>query len=488
MQHHQPRERIKGMLRCSFRVLMIAGGALLVSACAVPTPTKTPTKTTPAPTGRAKLLCPKQQPAPPIIDGQRLEHLLPSYWLQQVAGRNATLLTATEIAAHNERIRKQADPSAPVARVDLVAAELVFPRRAIEKDLTKLAEAAQKGKRYLLGGNPIAPLLKEIFGQLGATKRCDEFRIVHQPTPLRCYPTSLGVFDAPDDTVFDLAQCAQLRFGELVRVLAKGPRFYYVRSAHGAGWAVAARLSVPLKRSEVERYQKPARFVVVKSDKVGIFSAPTGGQMLGVAQLGARFEWVKPAEQGLFAVRVPSRNGLKVGYIRAGHALTVGFSDLTKSAFYRRAFSLLDSPYGWGGLGNHRDCSRILMDLFASFGLEIPRNSRQQATSGIRRIDVSKLSDDKKREAIVKAARDSLVLLYLPGHIMLYVGHEGQRLFALHQFSGYLTRCSSGGETMQRVNRATVTHLELGRGSSRKAFIERITQLVLFGPREMTPR
>ena len=40
--------------------------------------------------------------------------------------------------------------------------------------------------------------------------------------------------------------------------------------------------------------------------------------------------------------------------------------------------------------------------------------------------------------------------------------------------------CKGGGETMMLVNRAAVTSLELGRGSSRRAFIERITKLVIF--------
>ena len=73
------------------------------------------------------------------------------------------------------------------------------------------------------------------------------------------------------------------------------------------------------------------------------------------------------------------------------------------------------------------------------------------------------------------------MLLYLPGHIMLFVGAEGERLYALHQLSGYLERCPGGGETMVRVNRAAVTSLELGRGTRRRAFIQRITRLVIIG-------
>jgi len=69
----------------------------------------------------------------------------------------------------------------------------------------------------------------------------------------------------------------------------------------------------------------------------------------------------------------------------------------------------------------------------------------------------------------------------MKGHIMLYLGRDGDHLYAFHLFSGYLELCPGGGETMMRANRALVSALELGRGSSRKAFIRRISSLVVLG-------
>ena len=61
---------------------------------------------------------------------------------------------------------------------------------------------------------------------------------------------------------------------------------------------------------------------------------------------------------------------------------------LSRAALFERAFQLLHTPYGWGGTGSQRDCSRLLMDLFASFGVLLPRNSRQQAQAGVERMTV----------------------------------------------------------------------------------------------------
>jgi len=42
---------------------------------------------------------------------------------------------------------------------------------------------------------------------------------------------------------------------------------------------------------------------------------------------------------------------------------------------------LLGEPYGWGGKLKTRDCSTFTRDFFSTFGIYLPRNSRQQAKS-----------------------------------------------------------------------------------------------------------
>ncbi|PLX81416.1 MAG: glycoside hydrolase, partial [Desulfuromonas sp.] len=46
------------------------------------------------------------------------------------------------------------------------------------------------------------------------------------------------------------------------------------------------------------------------------------------------------------------------------------------------AAPMLGQPYDWGGQLGHRDCSATLQDLFASFGIWLPRNSSKQALQG----------------------------------------------------------------------------------------------------------
>ena len=87
---------------------------------------------------------------------------------------------------------------------------------------------------------------------------------------------------------------------------------------------------------------------------------------------------------------------------------------------------LLALPYGWGGYGFERDCSLFVRDIFSSFGLYMPRNSKAQKNT-FTNFDISFLSNAKKEEFLNKFGKAYLSLLYMPGHIMLYVGNlEGK--------------------------------------------------------------
>ncbi|MFW6087449.1 MAG: hypothetical protein ACODAG_09605, partial [Myxococcota bacterium] len=130
------------------------------------------------------------------------------------------------------------------------------------------------------------------------------------------------------------------------------------------------------------------------------------------------------------------------------------------------------------------------LDVFADFGIELPRHSGRQARAGTFAVDVADLDNEREKlQVIESAAQKGVTLLHFPGHIMLYLGRtEGGRPMALHSFSEYLVPCDDARgpdgeplETLRRVDRVTVSDLELGRGSSRTSFIERITHVVGIG-------
>ena len=61
------------------------------------------------------------------------------------------------------------------------------------------------------------------------------------------------------------------------------------------------------------------------------------------------------------------------------------------------ANELTDNPYGWGGKNRLRDCSSMIRDLYAPFGIWLPRHSADQAKQGGRYIDLSGMNHDEKQ-------------------------------------------------------------------------------------------
>jgi cell wall-associated NlpC family hydrolase len=127
------------------------------------------------------------------------------------------------------------------------------------------------------------------------------------------------------------------------------------------------------------------------------------------------------------------------------------------------ANELVNEPYGWGGLHGNRDCSAMVRDLFAPFGIWLPRNSAHQAKQGGSFIDLSDLSADEKEGVILAQGVPYLTLLWRPGHIMLYIGsYEGEPL-VFHNMWGISTRDLLGRRGRRIVGHAAITTLHPGR-------------------------
>jgi len=148
------------------------------------------------------------------------------------------------------------------------------------------------------------------------------------------------------------------------------------------------------------------------------------------------------------------------------------------------AQNLLGQPYGWGGLFGWRDCSATLRDLMAPFGLWLPRNSGDQAQAGARFIELAELSPAEKEERIQALGVPWLSLLWLPGHIMLYVGAPQGQALVLHSAWGLKTWRPFIGEGRALIARTVITSLEPGKelADRQGSLLERVEGLVPLVP------
>lgn len=459
-------------LTCSWLAL-----SLPVGGCAHPSPAGNSL----GPEAAAAGGCGERVDAPNPLPGVKAEHRTLDYWLARQPGVDAVLMSPDEIRAHNRAFvaRDRANPDADALAPFDLRAPIDSKRLAeeIESRLAYLRARVDRGEYLLRDGTrpDSAPFVRvDALPVLVEPAHGGDLRVALDLVPLRCGPTSQGLFKSTDnDGAFDRNLCSTLRAQEPVAVLTTWPNgMKLVRSRGALGWLDgAAALSPPVPEPLASSLSHGPRLRLTSQTKV------VGER--SEANLPA-FTFLAAAEGG--RAHFASATGFDVSQALAG---AVTERPLTRRSLLEEAFRYLDSPYGWGGRGGGRDCSEFLGGVLGAFGVELPRNSAHQALAGSMSVDLTKSSDESVRLALVDAAFErGIVLLSFPGHIMLYLGRTTEGVpMVMHAFAEYLEGCATepNGERLVQVDRVQVSDLMLGKGTSRGSFLERLTRITVFG-------
>ena len=462
-----------GSTRASVRAVRWAW--TLIAAAAVSCGQEPAPPAVPSPRGVQTETLAAQCPSEPVpsdrAPGTRPGQETAAFWLDKLEPeqRDSTVVAADELDGLNARFSEVVGAWRDID--GQAVGDRTIVDAAIADRMDYLGREVEAG-RYVEGVPGAFAAAAEVVAKATAV---DHQRLVVEETPLACIPVRGGLFRRPKDPDFDRNACASLHPAERIRVLARGPSgdWLYVHAGHTVGWVDRAALTPRLRREQIDAWTQPQRLVPIRDDV-----QTAGGVRL---RLGVSVPLLRTLEDG-FEVLVPGAEGPQTDRVAADAPVSVGTPALTKAALLDVAFSEMGDAYGWGGRAGERDCSRYLRDLFATFGLQLARHSGVQAKLGVRNVDVSDLSPSRKRAAIRAAGARGVVLLYMRGHIMLYLGPEGGRDYALSAISEYLEPCGAEGATTYRIDEVAVTTLALGEGTARTSFLERIVTLVIFEP------
>ena len=284
---------------------------------------------------------------------------------------------------------------------------------------------------------------------------------------LRLLPTNRPDYpgDRPKEGFpFDRLQQSALPPGNplLVSQASSDGSWLWVESGVAAGWLPAELVAFlpPGKTAEVMSLP----LLAVTAEDAPFYAE--SGRFLSKASIGAVFPLLGRGENHwrvLFPVR--GQDGL-ANFVPA--LLTAGKGSrwplpLESRRVATLAQAMLGRPYGWGGLYGWRDCSSSVKELFAPFGLWLDRNSGDQAKNGARFFDLAGLDPAEKAALIRERAIPLASLLWMPGHIMLYVGQGEDGPLVWHSMWGAKTWEPFRGEGRAVVGQTAVTTLNPGR-------------------------
>ncbi len=419
--------------------------------------------------------------------------LTPQHWIDLQPDPDRPILDRAAIAAQNARMRAE-DP----AIHDLRALPQPMPAAWVRERIGELSSPPSRPLYDESGQRIDAARLARLQASLAldaipATQPLQYGLVVHRAA-LRAFPTSLRVFSRIGDTDIDRFQESALFPGDAVAVLHESGdgQWVFVASERYYAWMEKAFVATG-SAEQVFGYARKTPYRIITGATAFTAYTPEQPQVSRLQlDMGVRVpvlaDW--PVDQPVngqqaytsYVIELPIRDA--DGHLQLVPALLPRTADsaddylpLTPRNLITQAFKFLGERYGWGHDYGTRDCSGFVSEIYRSFGVLVPRNTSAQAVSpALDRIAFDTTDGSAKRMAAVKALQVG-DLVYIPGHVMVTLGHDQGLTYMIHDTAGGGWRGPDGKRVSAHLNGVSVTPLEPMLASDTATYVDIITNI-----------
>ncbi|MFC7520454.1 SH3 domain-containing protein [Xanthomonas populi] len=424
--------------------------------------------------------------------------LTADYWIQRSRTAPILRMTAAQIASFNARLLRD-----DASMHDLSQLADVLPAAEVRTRIEKLS-ATPKRALYDADGQPIdATRLAELRRALALdalpAQVTPRFALVVQRAALRTFPTRQRVFTTTDDHDIDRFQESALYPGTPVAVLhtSADGAWQFVRAATYAAWVASDCLAIGARAQVLDYAQRSPRVMVTGAHVQSAYTPELPAISALTLDMGTSVpllsDW--PPQQPVngqlplaaYIVQLPLRGEqgrlqLVPALIPRGADVRIGPLPATHAAILRQAFKFLGERYGWGNDYDARDCSGFVLDVYRSLGIALPRNTGDQARSpALRNVPFNARAPlpQRLRQLAQLQGGD---LIYIPGHLMLVIGHEHGAPWVIHDVAGANYRAADGSVQRARLNGVSVTPLLPLLANDGTPFLDHITRIQRIAP------
>jgi len=310
-------------------------------------------------------------------------------------------------------------------------------------------------------------------------------------TPLRLLPTKIPSFGDPKKAgqgfPFDNLQVSSLDANiplYIVHTTADGAWDFVITPSTAVGWVQVKDVTL-VTQQFIDQWKK-SRYDYLVPIKENFAIKGVGAHYFFSTRIGALYPLVKRERRtSKILVATSDADGMavvKIAEVSNKIAHTWPLSASSKN-IAQLADHFLGLPYGWGGLYGYRDCSLTIRDLFAPFAIWLPRHSTQQAETGIVNDIANKTSEDKK-QLILRNGIPFFTLLWVHGHILLYIGQWNNEIVVFHDPWGVHTENKFHQEGRLVIGKTVITPLSLGKGylTVPKTWLDQVNSYTLLVP------
>jgi len=262
--------------------------------------------------------------------------------------------------------------------------------------------------------------------------------ITTERTNVRALPTPVHFYLDPrrpgEGFPFNYNQNSALHLNVPLYVshFSKDKKWAFVRASYAFGW-VKVRDIAFVDDAFVRRF-KNGRYAMTVKDNLRLYTKE--GKAVSFVKLGTLFPMAKDGQHYLAAKRGTKGKAL-IEKVSVSKPKIIAKKPLpfTAENVARVAREFYGEPYGWGGGYGCRDCSATTRDFLGVFGIFLRRNSSKQAKDG-QSIPLRSIAKKSRKKEIIRKADPFRSLLYVPGHIVLYLGQYRGEPVIMHTYWG----------------------------------------------------
>jgi len=378
-------------------------------------------------------------------------HLAADYWFNRIKGADRLLKSQEEITDFNRDIFSNNQHMVDLAQL---------PLQLAGTDVRKRIQAISKPNKSVLYGPTGETLDTQGYRQytdnlaLGLVPDTVNvrFAMVVRRSDMRAYPTDDHYYKSPEDQNLDRFQENGLFPGDALAVLhiSADKKWSFVQSYNYAAWVKSKDIAIGDQKL-IQEYKSTNAFLVVTGDKVHTSYNPEIPALSELQlDMGIRLALADRKTHGnslygqnpyaSHVVLLPMRSPegqleIKPALIARNQDVSRGYLPFTRENIIRQAFKFLGERYGWGHSYNARDCTGFIMEVYKTFGIQMPRNTGQQGDGVFG--ENTRFTDQSSKEEKLKALGELDIgdLIYVPGHVLMYIGDVNGEPYVIHDVS-----------------------------------------------------
>lgn len=400
---------------------------------------------------------------PDITETRSVEQYTVDYWRKSI-GNDKEILSTKEIKAVNEENRNNGcgivdlstDKEYTAENVKAMIEDYSFPSKEYIHD----RKITDDEKNAILKNRNLETNDFEV-----------RYGITTENGSIRAFPSD--VFLTNEKNLYDYLQETGINYGEPLIVLweSSDKAWYFVQAYDYNGW---------IRKDSVGLCDKETFDTVVKAFSDGdVWCPKKTGETEFVTEKDGTVK--KTLRMGTY-ITVSGKNLLLPERDSNGNAYFVKADEpadkdgklmkFTTSNLLDLCEAALGTPYSWGDIDEKgMDCSSTLQSIYRCFGILLPRNSSQQIKTAFEKVSLQEISKKEKYEILAELPTGTV--LYMPGHVMLYLGMYERLPYVIQNTTD--SARDDGGVTV--YNACVLTSLE--NGVSGNTLFDRITYAVI---------